>query len=108
MGQFIRVSTGTEVDQCVANGDYEIIKGARINPVGFFTFGATKAGAGASASVQLWKLVAGTKVNLGAALTVTNASPGALADEYSACGIIGFTVANLNGTDDVLVPEVLQ
>ena len=73
-----------------------------------FTFGAFKTGAGAGATVQLFREVAGVKDNLDGPLTVTNASPKSWPNEYTLSGKRGVVVTGLNDGDDILVLDLGQ
>jgi hypothetical protein len=83
------------------NGDHSIIR-PEMDLRRPFTLGASKTGAGAGATVQLYRQIAGVKDNLDAAQSVVNATPKSWANEYTPNGDRGVTVSGLNGTTDVL------
>lgn len=89
------------------NGTYRF-GGAELDRHRDFCLGASKTGAGAGATVQLFAEVAGVKTNLDTALSITNASPKSWPNEYTLVGTRGIVVSGLNETDDVLSVEVGQ
>lgn len=99
--------SGNQYDRISANGSYYLNK-ANLDIRRPFTFGGSKIGAGAGATVQLWHEVGGARVNLDAAQTITTATAKAWPNEYTLNGKRGITVTGLNGTDDVLTMEVGQ
>lgn len=90
-----------------ANGDYTLDFLSTLPRERPFEMGASKTGAGAGATVQLWGEIAGVKTNIDSAQVITNAAPKAWPNRYSPNPRRGVTVSGLNGTDDVLTLEVL-
>lgn len=105
----INASTGARVTngRVTLNGTYYFER-TGLDVARTFTFGTSKTGAGAGATVQLFREVAGVKDNLDAAQVVTNASPKSWPNEYTLAGKRGVTVSGMNGGDDVLTLDIGQ
>lgn len=103
----VNAATGVATSDIRANGTY-LFGGADLDRARPFTFGASKTGAGAGATVQLFREVAGVKDNLDDAQVVTNASPKSWPNEYTLNGKRGVTVSGMNGGDDVLTLDIGQ
>ena len=92
--------------QITTNGDHSILR-PEMDLRRAFTLGASKTGAGAGATVQLFREIAGVKDNLDDALVVTTAAAKSWPNEYTPNGKRGVVVTGMAG-DDVLTLEIGQ